>query len=384
MSEVLDAVRDIVPRLRENGAEAEQNRWIPEENVDLLDKAGVFSMAVPRRFGGLDLPMAEQIAVLTEIGRGCGSTAWTAVAWVSSAWMATLYPDQAQDEIFAGGSVRISGGFTPTAKATPTEGGYLLNGSWRFNTGCRGAHWDLLAAIAEHPDGTEEEVFAMVPMSELTIADDWHVSAASGTGSSTTTAKDVFVPAHRVVTGEDALMEGVAGRTPTAQGRAYSLISYVVAESVAAYIGMAKGALEVFLERLPGRGLAYTSWTDQRQHPLTQHRVALAANKITAAETLSASYVDLLQRRADAGEQPTWDEKAAVRGQAGTAILLVKEAVEALQTIAGASALSRSASFQRYHRDLLGLTTHGLMSPDMSLEVHGRVLVGLDPETPFL
>ncbi|AEB44514.1 MULTISPECIES: acyl-CoA dehydrogenase family protein [Micromonospora] len=384
MSEVLDAVRNIVPRLRENGLESEERRWILDENTELLDKAGVFRLAVPKRFGGLDAPLPEQVAVLTEIARGCGSTAWAAVAWVSTAWMATLYPDQTQEEIFAGGSVRISGGFTPTAKAVPTDGGYLLNGSWRFNSGCRGAHWDLLAAILEEPDGTETEVFAMVPMSDLSIADDWHVSAAAATGSSTTTARDLFVPAHRVVTGEVALTTGAPGRTPTAPGRSYSLISYVVAESAAAYIGMAKAALELFLERLPGRGLAYTSWTDQRQHPLIQHRVALAANKITAAETLSASYVDMLQRRADAGEEPTWAEKAAVRGQAGTAIQLVKEAVQDLHTIAGASALSKFAPFQRFHRDLLGLTTHGLMSPDMSLEVHGRVLVGLDPDTPFL
>ncbi|TCB95502.1 acyl-CoA dehydrogenase [Micromonospora zingiberis] len=384
MSEVLDAVRNIVPRLRENGLESEERRWILDENTELLDKAGVFRLAVPKRFGGLDVPLPEQVAVLTEIARGCGSTAWAAVAWVSTAWMATLYPDQTQEEIFAGGSVRISGGFTPTATAVPTDGGYLLNGSWRFNSGCRGAHWDLLAAILEQPDGTETEVFAMVPMSDLSIADDWHVTAAAATGSSTTTARDLFVPAHRVVTGEEALTTGAPGRTPTAPGRSYSLISYVVAESAAAYIGMAQAALELFLERLPGRGLAYTSWTDQRQHPLTQHRVALAANKIAAAEALSAAYVDMLQRRADAGEEPTLAEKAAVRGQAGTAIQLVKEAVQDLHTIAGASALSKFAPFQRFHRDLLGLTTHGLMSPDMSLEVHGRVLVGLDPETPFL
>ncbi|QFZ20331.1 acyl-CoA dehydrogenase family protein [Saccharothrix syringae] len=381
---VLDAVRDSVPRLRENGLEADERRWIPEENIDLLDKAGVFGLAVPRRFGGLDLPLADQVAVLTEIARGCGSTSWACVAWVSTAWMATLYPDQTQEEIFGSGSVRVSGAFTPTGKAVPVEGGYRLTGKWRFNTGCRGAHWDLLAALVEHPDGEEEEVFALVPMSDLTIEDDWHVSGAAGTGSSSTSAQDLFVPAHRVLTGEYALGDGAPGRTPTAKGREYSMISYVVAASVATYIGMAKGALEVFLERLPGRGLAYTNWTDQRQHPLTQHRVALAANKIAAAEALSAGYVELLQRRADAGEQPTVEERAAVRGQAGTAIQLVKEAVQDLQTLAGASALSKYLPFQRYYRDLLALTTHGLMSPDMGLEVHGRVLVGLDPETPFL
>ncbi|RMB75278.1 acyl-CoA dehydrogenase [Rhodococcus sp. SBT000017] len=384
MSAVLNSVRELVPELRKNGFEADESRWIPQRNIDMLDQAGVFSMSVPKRFGGLDLPLSEQIDVLTEIARGCGSTSWVSVSWVSSAWMTTLYSDAAQEEIFAGGSVRVSGGFTPTASAKPVPGGYQLNGSWRFNTGCRGAHWDLVAAIVERSDGTEDEVFAMVPMDQLTIADDWHVSAASGTGSSTTTATDVFVPSHRVVTAEQALLYGEPTRTPTAPGRGYSLISYVVAESVAAYIGMAKGALEVFLTRLPGKSLAYTVWTEQREHPLTQHKVALAANKISAAETLSASYVELLQCRADEGKHPTWEEKAAVRGQAGMAILLVKEAIELLQTIAGASALSKLSAFQRYHRDLLGLSTHGLMSPDMSLEVHGRVLVGLDPQSSFL
>lgn len=380
---VLDSVTAIVPQLRQNGAESEENRWIVPENVDLLEKAGVFRMTVPHRYGGLDRPLAEQVEVLTEISRGCGSTGWAAVAWVSTAWMATLYPDVVQDEVFANGTVRISGGFTPTATARRVDGGYRIDGSWRFNTGCRAADWDLVAVMVVHPDGTEEDAFALVKMSDLSIADDWHVSAAAATGSSTTTATDLFVPSSHVVTGEAALTGQTTG-TAQAPGRGYGLITYVVACSVAAYIGMAQAALELFLERLPGRGLAYTTWEDQRQHPLTQHRVAAAANKITAAERLSGGYLTLMQRRADANEHLTDAEKAEVRGQAGYAVQLVKEAVEDLQTVAGASALSKRAAFGRFHRDLLGLSLHGLMSPDMSLEVHGRTLVGLDADTPFL
>ncbi|WP_367044701.1 acyl-CoA dehydrogenase family protein [Streptomyces sp. Je 1-332] len=382
---VLKAVRDIVPKLRENGLESEDQRWILQENIDLLEEAGVFRMAVPQRFGGLDLPLADQYEVLTEISRGCGSTGWAAVAWVSSAWMASLYPDKAQEEIFEGGSVRISGGFTPTAKMVPAPGGYVLNGSWRFNSGCRGAHWDLLAAELEHPDGTVEEVFAIVPMSELTIADDWHVSAAAATGSSTTTATDVFVPEHRVATSEEAVLGTTGRRSNTgATGRNYGLISFVVVESVAAYIGMAKAAYEVFVEQLNGRGIAYSNWTDQREHPLTQLQVATAANKIAAAEALTTNFLPVLQQRADDGEQPSWEEKAAVRGQAGIAIQLVKEAVEALHSVSGGSALARKSPFQRFYRDLEGLSRHGLMAPNMGLEVHGRVLLGLDPDSLFL
>jgi alkylation response protein AidB-like acyl-CoA dehydrogenase len=382
---VIDAVREAVPRLRDNGREAEERRWIPDENIDLLDKAGVFRLAVPRRFGGADVPLADQVAVLTEIGRGCPSTGWVSMVWVSSAWLATLYPDQAQAEIFAAGSVRISGGFTPTGTVTPTEGGYRLSGSWRFNSGCRAADWNIAAALRELPDGSVDEVVAIVPMAEFTIADDWDTSAAAGTGSCTSTATDVFVPAHRVITYEDAVLNSTPGRTePETPGRRYGLFTYVTASAVATYIGIAKGALELFLGRVKGRGITYTSWTDQSQYPLTQIQVATAANKIAAAEGLQAGWLRLLQERADADEQPTVEEKATVRGQAAYAIQLAKEAVEILYSASGATVIQRDVPMQRFHRDIQGLALHGLLLLSTNLEVHGRVLLGLDPDTPLL
>ncbi|MGW0844598.1 acyl-CoA dehydrogenase family protein [Streptomyces sp. NPDC002787] len=382
---VLEAVREIVPTLRENGLEAEDRRWIPDESIELLEKAGVFRIAVPRRFGGLDLSLPQQYAVLSEIARGCASTGWVAVAWVSTAWLATLYPDVTQEEIFAAGQVRISGAFTAgDSTLVATEGGYLLNGTWRFNTGCRGAEWDLVAATVELPDGTFDEAYALVPMSELSIADDWHVSATIGTGSSTTTARDVFVPAHRLVTVGEALTGTAAGRSNSgATGRDYGLLSMVISESVAIYLGAAKGAYETFVGGL-GRPIAYTTWEDQREHPLTQHQVAVAENRIAAAEALFEKQLTLLQERADVGEPLTDTEKATVRGRAGHAIQLVNEAVEALNSVSSASSLVRKGHFRRFRRDIEALTLHGLMNPNMSLEVHGRVLVGLDPGTPYI
>ncbi|MBB5857527.1 acyl-CoA dehydrogenase family protein [Amycolatopsis umgeniensis] len=382
---VLKAVRDIVPRLRENGHKAEDARWIPDENVELLDKAGVFQLATPARFGGLDLPLADQFEILAEIARGCGSTGWVAMAWVSTAWLATQYPDKAQEEIFANPSVRISGGFSPTGTVERTEGGYNLNGTWRFNSGCRGAHWDLLGVTLEEPDGQHRELYVIVPMSELSIADDWHVSAAAATGSSSTTANDVFVPAHRVIDAGDALFGLTGDRSNTgATGRNYGLIGFVMTESVASYVGMARAAYELFVSKVGGKPIAYTPWEDQAEHPLTQLKVSLAANKIAAAEALVARWITLLQQRADAGEQPTVEEKATGRGQCGYAIQLAKEAVEELQSVSSGSAIMRNSPFQRFFRDIEGLALHGMMTPNSNLEVHGRVELGLDPNTYLL
>ena len=150
VTSVLATVREIVPKLRENGLEAEDRRWLPDENVELLEKAGVFRMATPKVFGGLEFSVADQAAVFAEIARGDVFTSWIASVWVSSAWMITLFPEELQKEIFATPDVRISGGFTPSGVLTPVEGGFVLNGSRKFNSGCRGAQWNIATSLVQN------------------------------------------------------------------------------------------------------------------------------------------------------------------------------------------------------------------------------------------
>lgn len=386
VASVLKAVRDIVPKLRENGLKAENQRWLPDENLELLDKAGVFRMATPREFGGLAFSLEEQSKVLAEIARGCASTSWVAMVWVSSAWMVTLYPGELQEEIFAKPSVRVSGGFSPTGTLTPTEGGYTLNGRWGFNSGCHGADWNMMLAFVERPDGTLDDAIALVPIAEFSIEDDWHASSLAATGSATATAKDVFVPAHRVVIPSEAQAAIEAGieLPPPPAGRGYGLYSFLFSQAVSTFIGIARGAYELFLERLPGRGISYTPWTEQKEHPLTQIQVATAASKIAAAEALAAEMYRTLQERADAGEEPSLQERAAIRGHSAYAVQLAKEAVEILYNASGASVIKRDVPLQRFHRDIQGLSLHGWIVLSTNLEVYGRVILGMDPDTPLL
>ncbi|SDD09608.1 acyl-CoA dehydrogenase family protein [Actinokineospora iranica] len=384
IARVLDAVKSIVPQLRENGLEGERRRWIAEENIDLLEKAEVYRTGVPQRFGGLDLTVVDHIKILLEIARGCGSTGWVSEGYITAAWMIRLYPERTQREVYADGSVRVSGGFTPSGKIERVEGGYVLDGSWRFNTGCRGAHWNLAVSTLTNPDGTTEQLMAVVPIQEFGIADDWEVMAAAGTGSATVTAREVFVPEHRVVNMADAFAwpGDPAGDQPT--GRDYGLISLVMAESTAVIVGLARGVYEMFVERAPGKPISYTAWEDQARHPLVHVQVGTAANKIAAAEALLANQAALMQRRADAGERLTLVERATLRGQCGYAVQLAREAASELFAASGASAIALAMPIQRFFRDIQGISMHAVMTPNANLELYGRVLLGLDPETPFL
>ncbi|MET9804804.1 acyl-CoA dehydrogenase family protein [Streptomyces sp. NPDC006368] len=385
LASVLEAVRDAAPVLRANGRESEERRWIVEENIRLLEKAGVFRAAVPRKYGGLDLDVAQQARVISEVARACPSTGWLTMVWLTSTWAGTLYPDRAQDEMFTGGSTRVSIVFAPTGTLKPVDGGYRLDGTWRFNSGVRGADWDLLAAMVELPDGTHQELVALVPTSELTVSDDWHVSSGAGTGSSTVSATDLFVPVHRTVSLEEAMVSGTGLRSNTgATGRNYGLLGYVLSGVAAALTGIGRGAYDLFLERVPGRGITYTDWTDQREHPVTQQQVAIAANKIDAAEALAARWHEVLQKAADAGEQPTDEEKAVIRGRTAYAGQLSKEAVELLYAASGGSVIRTDVDLQRFHRDIQGFSLHALVQLGANLEVQGRVLMGMEPGTYFL
>ena len=51
---VLDAVRDLLPTLRERADETERLRQVPDASVKELEQAGFFRMLQPKRFDGLE------------------------------------------------------------------------------------------------------------------------------------------------------------------------------------------------------------------------------------------------------------------------------------------------------------------------------------------
>ncbi|RMB78574.1 acyl-CoA dehydrogenase [Rhodococcus sp. SBT000017] len=383
---VLSRVCELAPVIRSNARAAEDAGWLTPNTIDALTEAGVYSMAVPRRFGGLEQSLADQNSVLAEIARSCGSAGWVSMVWVSTAWMVSLFPDRAQEEVFKGGRARVSGGFTPGGTLMQVEDGYMLSGSWPFNTGSRGADWNLMDALVKDPDGeVVGESVALVPLSQMTLSDDWNVSAAGGTGSVTSKADNIFVPFHRVADAEAAVMGTLSNRSNAgATGRNYGLYSYVQTQSLATVAGMGQGAYDLFVDRLPGRAISHSSWDDQSDHPLTHIHVATAANKIAAAKALLEKMTTLLQSRADVGVEPSWQEKADIRGQVAFGIELIREAVDLLYRASGASVISKNIPLQRFHRDIQGFAQHGLLQTNTSLEVQGRMLLGLDPQNHFL
>ncbi|MGW1277835.1 acyl-CoA dehydrogenase family protein [Streptomyces tsukubensis] len=373
------------PLIRSHAASAERQRRVTREVVEALGDAGILRMNVPRHYGGYQSSLRTQVDVLSEISTACGSAGYLALSQAGSAFIAALFPDEVQDEIFTGPDVRISSTLVPGSKAVPVDGGYTVNGKSPFASGCQDADWHLLTALDDTGEGPPELLWLAIPMTELTILDDWDFSGLTGSGSNTVVARDVQVPAQRALR-VGPLLEGECPSQRNSADPFYRmpLILMFCAWTAASAVGLARGALAEFGERIHQRGITYTFYQHQHEAPVTHLQFAEAEMKVSAAELLSGDLVQVIESRAAAGEPYTTAERARIRAQCGYLARLCKEAGELVGSASGASSLHREVPVQRMVRDLNALNLHSFVNPAANLELYGRVLSGLEPDTPFL
>jgi alkylation response protein AidB-like acyl-CoA dehydrogenase len=383
--ELVRRASDLVPLLREKALWMDENRRLDPDVIDALTEAGLLKMRVPVRYGGYESDMETVVAVLSELGRGDGSVAWVAAVWAISTWMMGLFPDEVQDEVFATPDIRISGILSPGAVAVRADGGYLVNGKWSFNTGAQQSSWNTNAAVTPTEDGGFAPVMVAVPMADLQIVDDWHTSGLRGSGSVTTIASEVFVPEERVLP-MGPVLQGQHRSKLNAQAPIFQapFMPTACATVSAPALGLALGARDAFLERLPGRKITYTSYENQGEAPVTHLEVATAITKIDEVGFHDYRAARLIDAKGLAGESWTLEERARVRLDLGAACQRAREAVDILDGASGGSSIYRDVPIQRIQRDVQTLNLHAILHPSTNLELYGRIVCGLDGNTAYI
>jgi 3-hydroxy-9,10-secoandrosta-1,3,5(10)-triene-9,17-dione monooxygenase len=378
---LVERAEALVPMLLEKAAETERARRVPDEHFDAVSEAGFFKMCAPKRFGGYEADFQTQCDALAALARGCPSTSWVATIFSAMGWLAGTFSDEAQNEIFATGDPRVSAVLSPTGgMSVRKNGGFVINGRWPFNTGCHGARWTILNTILQTEDGDGMPMFVVVPSGELTILDDWYASGMAGTGSNTVAVEDVFVPEHRA-NPLPPLIEGDHPENSNSDNPYFRLplAPVLVVNAGGTPLGMAQGAYEAFLERLPGRAITFTDYTSQAEAPVTHLVVGEAALKVESAEAHVQRACAILDGY-QGGTMPT-ETRVKSRAHISYAMGLAREVVDALFHASGASSIQSHVPIQRIQRDTQALSNHAIMHAPTTIELYGRVLCGLDPNT---
>jgi alkylation response protein AidB-like acyl-CoA dehydrogenase len=382
--ELIRRAADLAPLLNKNAIWQEENRVLHEDTIVALTEAGMLRLTLPARYGGYECDTATLVDVLSELALGDGATGWVATVWALSTWLTGLFPDEVQDEVFGSGDARIAGTFAPSAVGVPTSGGVVLNGKWKFNTGAPQSGWNAHAAVRAVEGQQPEPVLVLLPMSDLEVIDDWYAAGMRGSSSVTTIAKDVFVPDSRVLPMIPVLQEGRHNSKLNAASKLWQIpfLPWATAVTCAPHYGLARAAYAAFMERLPTRKITYTDYERQDQAPLTHIQIADATARIDEAGFHAhrvAAQVDT-----KVGEPWSLQDRVSARLDLGLTVQRTREAIDILANASGASSILNTVPIQRIARDSQTISLHAYHHPNTNLELYGRVICGLEPNTQFL
>jgi len=383
------AATALIPTLRSRSSETDALARLPDSTIADLEKAHLFDMLVPKIYGGLQCSLRTFMDAVVELGRGDGSAAWTVALLSSSTWMAaTLYPKHVVDEVFSGGKFRTGGVLAPrTVKAKRVDGGVLIEeGSWSFNSGVDHAQWDILGIpIFDESGQFIDSGSALIPVSQVTLLHDWDTIGLRGSGSTSVAVKDVFVPNERIALLSKTLQEDYAS-THLRDEPLYrlALIPFLATKLVFPALGIAKAALELFLEKAPHRGIAYTWYEKQDEAAITHLQAGEASAKIDAAELMLRRSVDVLEASAASGTRMALEQRARIRRDAGAASQSIWEAMDLLAGASGGSFAYTKNPMNRLWRDARVAGMHGGLNASANLELFGRILCKKEPNIPLL
>jgi 3-hydroxy-9,10-secoandrosta-1,3,5(10)-triene-9,17-dione monooxygenase len=385
-SQVVAQARAIIPNLRARADQAAIDRRLPRATIDDLRASGAMKTIQSTLNGGYGLGIREHLDVMAALGEGCGATAWVMGVVQAHSWLMSHFPEQAQIDCYrTNPDAMISAVIGPRGVATrAADGSFVLNGVWPFTSGCENSDWLLLGAVVKDGDEIVDEGDFLVPTSAVTILDDWHTVGLTATGSCTSTVSDLAIPAHRFLSLPSVIM-GVAPGTALNEGWNHRMapVPVLAIALTGGAIGVARRALEDFPAMIKGKTIAYTR-DDQYNHPNTHRMAGQAAMLIHEGEQILYNCADEIDAAGKAGEEIPFLTRARMRLDCAQGVRRLLEGVEVLVKLCGASGIRTSSPLNRAAADLRATNQHGLLNLEMNQELYGRVLLGLEPNTPLI
>jgi 3-hydroxy-9,10-secoandrosta-1,3,5(10)-triene-9,17-dione monooxygenase len=373
---LLDRARALVPRLAERASACTAARSVPAETIAEFHEAGILNVLQPRRFGGFQGPFRLFSRIVEELTYGCASSAWVYAVLAEHQWIIAQYPEQAQLDVWTDDPLAVaSSSLAPRAAAEKTPGGWRVSGKFNFSSGCDHAQWAILAVFLGAFGDARTVAYALVPLAETEIVDDWEVLGLAGTGSKSVVLRDVFVPEHRIV-----MMSDLFGGTPpgAAVHPDYPVVraprNYLLAYSLPAVcIALGGRALELVCRDLSTR--VSRGVTKMADSEFVQVAIGEAAAAIDSA-TLALHHGRATSSDAvDSGRRITAAEALRTRRDMVYAQHQVGWALERLCELSGARWVYDSDKLQELRRDVMTIITHNAASRQAAYAPYGQMLL---------
>ena len=378
---LIEAAAELAPTINALSDEIERERRLPEGLVEKLRKLGFFSLWLAKDFGGPELSVTDFVRVIEALARHDGSVGWCASVAATYSFFSGFLPEPVAHRIFVNDKAAVAGNIHPIGKAEVVEGGYRVTGRWAYGSGINHSEWILGGCVVHdadrprlRPDGTRETTIVFFPSQEVEVIDTWNVGGLRGTGSHDYQVASLFVPETHAIT----------GLTPSRLGTLYALPLYTVfpVTIAAVPLGIARAALDA-VRALSGSKTAGIGAVLLRDKPAVQGAVGRAEGMLRAARAFLFETCDDVWKTAASGAELSLEQRAAVRLSGAQVAEAGKAVVQIAYDIGGGTSVYESCPLQRCLRDMFAAVQHiGVQSGNF--ETCGRVMLGMEPGTPFL
>jgi 3-hydroxy-9,10-secoandrosta-1,3,5(10)-triene-9,17-dione monooxygenase len=384
---ILQAARQLAPRLRANAGEAEALRQLPDTTIEEAERGGIFRLLVPHALGGADGSARDFVDLIRILAAGDLASAWTLSFLTCHAWLMARFPAEARAELFADGRAPlVTMSARPPGRAVPVDGGYELTGRWGYCSAVMHADWVAVVGLV---DGLEEEAVDAVqgladqasmfvlPRSDVEVLDTWHMAGMQSTGSHDVTTTGAFVPAHRCISidawhvRDNLAAASYPGATSTYDTR--DLLSFLKPSMA---VGAAQGLLDDFRQRIERRNLAFTKTAVADTVP-GQMRYARALAALRLAESSLERALSLIEEaNAATTDELSHEQRALLKLDQLNTFRMVRECAELVMAGSGSSVFKTDDPMQRTVRDLQMLLSHLTIDEDRFVSKAGEILLG--------
>lgn len=377
-SSVLDAAESLRPELSERRREIDELRQLPQDLADRLAALGFYRLVVPESLGGLGISPTTFCQLCETLAKANGSTAWCIFIGATSQYLFGALPQTQLQRMLENPNVITSGVFADSGTALYEErdgqAGYLINGHWRWGSGCRNAEW-ISGGI--HEVGAQGEAVVGAPLltrvffrpEEIEIADNWHVSGMRGSGSSDYVAKNVWVPSERMAGNVE---DGDHASEPIYQFPKFALLGIPIG---AICLGMARACIDEVI------GAAKEKTPQGSRRPLSSRpSVHIAVAEADAALSAARAY---FYQSIDAGwaaaqtAPGSLEDRRNMRTANVHAVNTAIEVIDRMYRLMGGTSVYETSCLQQHFRDVHVAAAH-MMVGEPVMELAGRVMLGLD------
>jgi len=196
-----------IETLRGSAFATEELKSLPDEILQLIYNERWFQVLVPKVCGGLEYTLPQAVQLFEALAYAEANVGWCVNLGAGANMFSGYLNEDVSKSIFNNVKTCCAGSGAVSGKAKKSNGGYILNGRWKYASGANHATHFTANAYLLNEDGTQiydndQPVFRsfIIPANKIINFKNWDAIGLKATSSNDFEAVDVFVQEEHTFT----------------------------------------------------------------------------------------------------------------------------------------------------------------------------------------